>query len=121
MAGLSNNEAMAYVQTVNRSLAHPLVEREVERSLSTSNRKRYHPSNQRLIDNLAITPEMQAAIGLSVAAPRDTNRARKARNAEKKRQRNRAITEGHLRGMSTAAIARAVGHAYIKSYFCSAV
>ena len=112
MAGLSNNEAMAYVQTVNRSLAHPLGEREVERSLSTSNRKRYHPSNQRLIDNLAITPEMQAAIGLSVAAPRDTNRARKARNAEKKRQRNRAIMEGHLRGMSTAAIARAVGHAY---------
>ena len=55
---------------------------------------------------------MQAAIGLSVAAPRDTNHARKARNAEKKRQRNRAIMERHLKGMSTAAIARAVGHAY---------
>lgn len=36
MAGLSNEEALAHVQSVNRRLAHPLGERGLERNLSTS-------------------------------------------------------------------------------------
>lgn len=113
MAGLTNEVALERALATNRTLAEPLSEREVTRNLSTAMRKRYHFTNTRIIADLDISEDEQQEIGLLISQQRrDSNRARKARNAKKKYCRDRKIMRLHLLGMSVSAIAERVGHAY---------
>lgn len=113
MAGVSNSNALEQVLEVNRTFEQPLSDREVSRNLSTAMRKTYHFNNARIISDLGISEDEQRAIGLtSTSLRRDSNRARKARTASKKRHRNRSIMRYYLLGLSISDIAKQVHHAY---------
>lgn len=120
-AGMSNQEALALVKTVNQSFAIPLSDREVERYMASAARKRYKYTTERMISDLDITPSEQESIGLYTGmGKRDSNRARNARVAAKRQKRDRAIMRLHLLGLAPSAIAKKVGHAYntVRSVIC---
>ncbi len=113
MAGVSNSNALEQVLEVNHTFEQPLSDRQVSRNLSTAMRKTYHFNNARVISDLGISENEQRAIGLtSTSQRRDSNRARKARTATKRRHRNRSIMRYYLLGLSISAIAKQVHHAY---------
>lgn len=113
MADTENTYALEQALQVNRTFDQPLSEHEVSRNLSTAMRKTYHFNNARIISDLGISEDEQRAIGLtSTSQRRDSNRARKARTASKKRHRNRSIMRYYLLGLSISAIAKHVHHAY---------
>lgn len=113
MAGMENTYALEQALKVNRTFDQPLSEHEVSRNLSTAMRKTYHFTNAKIISDLGITEDEQRAIGLtSTSQRRDSNRARKARTATKRRHRNHSIMRYYLLGMSISEIAKQVHHAY---------
>lgn len=113
MAGMSNQAALDLCKTANNSFDSPLRSREIECYLSTAAKKHYKFKTQRIIDDLGISDAEQDAIGLKATdTKRDTNRARKARTAIKKRNRDHEIMKLHLLGFSISDIATKVGHAY---------
>ena len=109
---MSNQDALALVQSVNHSFDVPLSEREVECYLSSAARKHYKFTLSRVISDLDITLSEQEAIGLHTRGKRDSNRARNARVAAKRQKRDRAIMRLHLLGLSPTAIAEKIKHAY---------
>ena len=113
MAGMTNCDALKLVHNVNKTFVHPLGERELEGYMATAARKRYRARNNTIIEALDITEDEQQVIGLfPTAGKRDTNRARDARVAARKAQRDKKIMRQHLLGLTVSAIARKVGHAY---------
>lgn len=113
MAGLDNQAALELCMAASASFVAPLSSHKIERYLSTAARKHYKFTTSRIINDLAISHDEQIAIGLKAKdTKRDTNRARKARTAARKRIRNRSIMRLHLLGFSISAIATKVGHAY---------
>ena len=120
-AGMSNQDALALVKSVNQSFAIPLSDREVERYMSSAARKRYKYTTERMISDLDITPSEQESIGLHTGTcKRDSNRARNARVAAKRQKRDRAIMRLHLLGLAPTVIAKKVGHACytVRSVIC---
>lgn len=120
-AGMSNQDALALVKSVNQSFDAPLSDHEVERYMSSAARKHYKYTTERMISDLDITPSEQESIGLHTGTgKRDSNRARNARVAAKRQKRDRAIMRLHLLGLAPAAIAKKVGHAYntVRSVIC---
>ncbi len=111
-AGMSNQDALALVQSVNHSFDVPLSEREVECYLSSAARKHYKFTLSRVISDLDIALSEQEAIGLHTRGKRDSNRARNARVAAKRQKRDRVIMRLHLLGLSPTAIAEKIKHAY---------
>lgn len=111
MAGMGNQEALALVTTASTGFVTPLPAYKIERYLSTAARKRYKFTTKRIIQDLDINAEEQATIGL-VPSKRDSNRARAARTAARKRNRDRTIMRFHILGFSVTAIAAKVHHAY---------
>lgn len=111
MAGMDNQKALEQVKVASARFVTPLDSRKIERYLSAAARKHYKFTNLRIIHDLNISAEEQAAIGL-VPSKRDSNRARAARAAAKKRNRNRAIMRLFLLGKSISCIANKVGNAY---------
>lgn len=111
MAGMDNQKALEQAKAASAHFVTPLDGRKIERYLSTAARKPYKFKNARIIQDLNISAEEQAAIGLMVPK-RDSNRARAARAAAKKRNRNRAIMRLFLLGKSISCIANKVGNAY---------
>ena len=112
MAGMTTQNAMDLCKEINSSFDDPLPDRKIEQYLSTAAKKQYKFRTQRIIDDLGITAAELSSIGLKQNPNRDSNRARNARNAEKKRNRDRAIMRLHLSGFSSSSIAEKVGHAY---------
>lgn len=112
MAGMTTQNAIDLCKEINSSFDDPLPNRKIEQYLSTAAKKQYKFRTQRIIDDLGITAAELSSIGLKQNPNRDSNRARNARNAEKKRNRDRAIMRLHLSGFSPSSIAEKVGHAY---------
>ena len=112
MAGMNTQNAMDLCKDINSSFNAPLPNCKIEQYLSTAAKKQYKFRTQRIIDDLDITAEELSSIGLKQNPNRDSNRARNARNAEKKRNRDRTIMRLHLSGFSPSSIAEKVGHAY---------
>lgn len=113
IAGMENAYALEQVLEVNHTFDQPLTDLEVTRNLTTAMRKTYHFTNARVISDLDISEDEQQAIGLtSTSRRRDSNRARKARTAAKRRHRNRSIMRYYLLGLPILAIKKRVHHAY---------
>lgn len=87
MTGMSNEDALALARSANASFSCPLPEQEVARNLRSAAQKHYSFRTATIIAALAITPDEQTEIGLTVYPKYDSNRARKARNTAKKRRR----------------------------------
>ena len=112
-AGKSNQDALDFVKSENRTFSVPLSECEIERYLSTAARKHYKFTTKRVISDIDITPSECLAIGLRAGSGRrDTNRARNARTADRRQKRDRAVMRLHLLGLTPTAIAKKVGIAY---------
>ena len=111
MAGMNKQNAMDLCKDINSSFDAPLPDCKIEQYLSTAAKKQYKFRTQRIIDDLQITLAEQDIIGLTPSKMRDSNRARRERNASRKRNRDRKIMRLHMLGYSASAIAEATRHA----------
>lgn len=110
-AGMSDQEAMDYVQKLNQSFPTPLSARDVERSMSSAITSRYKFKSTTIIEKLGIKPDEAQLIGL-VQKKRDSNRARNERRRDERKKRDKAIMRLHLLGKTVSEITKQVNHAY---------
>ena len=106
-----HEEILKKVFALNNRFEFPLKEREIRTYLSTSNKKRYRLSNQKIIDLLQITSEEQTLIGFYPGGQGKNSRRESERQAarNKKAQRNRQIIELVSKGYSQIEIAQKIG------------
>ena len=105
-----HDKIMKRVKALNDRFQQPLTDRELERYLRTSARKRYQLTNAKIIEKLQITPEEQAAIGLYPAGSGKTDLREQLRQdaRDRKAERDAKICELFDQGQTQAAIAEAV-------------
>lgn len=106
-----HDQIMKRVKALNDRFLQPLTDRELEKYLSTSDRKRYKLTNAKIIEKLQISEEEQAAIGLYPAGSGKTDIREQLRQdaRDRKAERDREICELFDQGRTQAAIAEEVG------------
>ena len=106
-----HDQIMAKLDAFNLRFADPLPDRELRAYMSSSNRRRYKLTNQKIIDLLAITPEEQQAIGFYPGGAGKNNLREQARQEARDRKalRDAKIEELYHEGASQKQIAEAVG------------
>ena len=106
-----HEEILKKVFVLNNRFEFPLKEREIRAYLSTSNKKRYRLSNQKIIDLLQITSEEQTLVGFYPGGQGKNSRRESDRQAarNKKAHRNRQIIELASKGYSQIEIAQKIG------------